>query len=133
MQILKLFSFLAFFLLFMSTQISAQAFGSMPAGMLNDPAFLFDSTSRRSNNPEKIVDEFQVQFIEQSFTRPLMESNATFFSEEDEDSFLGSSQDDEMLNSLMAYMLAKELSRRDAFGLKKPLMEQVDQLIRAQR
>ena len=107
--------------------------GAFPAGMMNDPAFLFDSTSRRSNNPEQIVNEFQVQFIEQSFTKPLMESNATFFNEDEEDSFLGSSQDDEMLNSLMAYMLAKELARRDAFGLKKPLLNQVDRLIEAGR
>lgn len=119
-------------MVFAST-ISVQAFDGISSGMMADPTFLFDSTTRRSNSPEKVVEEFQVQFIEQSFTRPLMQSNATFFSDEDEDSFLGSSQDDEMLNSLMSYMLAKELARRDAFGLKKPLLNQVDQLIQTRR
>jgi hypothetical protein len=131
---LKLFSLIALFLVVFTSQAPIQAFGNMAmGGVMNDPAFMFDSTTRRSNNPEKIVEEFQVQFIEQSFTRPLMDSNATFFEDEEEEGFLSSSQDNEMLNSLMAYMLAKELARRDAFGLKKPLLNQVDRLIETRR
>lgn len=111
--------------------VSAQIPGG---GIYSDPMMMFNSRRPDSNKPEKVVEQFQVQFIEQSFTRPMMETNATFFGEdEDEESFLGSSQDNEMLNSLMSHILAKELARRDAFGLKKPLLEQVDKLIESKR
>lgn len=99
-------------------------------GFFDDPMLMLNSSSSNSNDPEKLVEEFQIQFIENTYTRPLLETKSLFATEDDEDGgFMSFSTDDTIMSGLMSYVLAKELAKRDAFGLKQPLLNQVEHLM----
>ncbi len=97
---------------------------------MTDPAAVLGQSQGGRQKDEKVVQQFQAKFIQQTFTDPLLKSNGSFFGEDEdeEDSFFSSSANNEMINSMMSHYLAQEFARKDMFGMKEMLMKQIKQL-----
>lgn len=74
---------------------------------------------------EKVLEEMQTQYIEMMLTKPLFQSDLEFFkSEDEEDSMLGSTQEQQFFQEMLSREMAKELARRDLLGLKKMYLKE---------
>lgn len=98
-----------------------------------DPSMFLDSdidSASRLSNEEKKVEKFQTFFIQEVFTRPMFEMQGTMIGDEDdedEEGFVSSKQDNEMMNMILSNVLARDLAKRDAFRLKKILLSRASE------
>ena len=67
---------------------------------------------------EAVLEAVQVTFIEETFTKPFMESQKLFESEDEED-MVGMGMHNEIFSEIFSREFAKALAKQDLLGLKK--------------
>lgn len=125
-------TFLCFFMVYAPILAQEADFLGQSGGM--DPSMFLDSefdSPKKQLSKDKKIEKFQTFFIQETFTRPMFEMQDTMLGDDDdndEDEYVSSKQDNEMMNTILSYVLAQDLAKRDAFRLKKTLLSRSDEL-----
>lgn len=78
---------------------------------------LMNSSLKYGAKDEKALLEMQTMFIKNVFTDNMIKTQSVIFDEDDE-AFANMKAQNEMMNDLLAYEMAKELAKQDIMNLK---------------
>jgi len=93
--------------------------GFIPTVPVLDYSNIDKLTIDEAKKDEQVLEEMSARFIETMLTKPMFESDLSFFEDEDEESFVSTKQEQEFFNQMLSRELAKELARQDILGLKR--------------
>jgi Rod binding domain-containing protein len=97
----------------------------VPSVPIMDYSSMNQLSLKEKQNDEKVIEEMQARYIELMLTKPLFQSDLEFFeSDDEEENFIGSSQEKQFFQQMLSREMAMELARQDLLGLKRMYLEQ---------